>query len=131
MSAIPRRNPFRQFHLPLVQLSAVATFDDFLKIDMRVGEIVAVEAFPRAHNPSYKIRVNFGDELGEKWSAAQATNYTPEELMGRRVVAVVNSPPKNIAEFQSECLILGVPGDDGQVSLLTPSRPAPPGGRVY
>jgi tRNA-binding protein len=109
----------------------MATFDDFQSIDMRVGEIVAVEDFPRARNPSYRIRVNFGGEFGEKWSAAQATNYTREELIGRQVVAVVNFAPKNIAGFMSECLILGVPGEDGQVSLLTPSRPAPLGGRVY
>jgi tRNA-binding protein len=104
---------------------------DLLNIDMRVGEIVAVEDFARARHPSYKIKVNFGGDLGEKWSAAQATNYTREELIGRRVVAVVNLAPRNIAGFMSECLILGVPGEDGQVSLLTPSRPAPLGGRVY
>jgi tRNA-binding protein len=109
----------------------MATFDDFQKIDVRVGEIIAVEDFPRARNPSYKIKVNFGAEIGEKWSAAQATNYTRDELVGKRVVAVVNFEPKNIAGFMSECLILGVPGEDGQVSLLTPSRPAPLGGRMY
>ena len=109
----------------------MATHDDFQRIDVRVGEIVAVEDFPRAHNPSYKIKVNFGAEIGEKWSAAQATNYTRDELLGKRVVAVVNFEPKNIAGFMSECLILGVPGEDGHVSLLTPSRPAPLGGRMY
>ena len=109
----------------------MASFDDFLKIDMRVGEIVAVEDFPRARNPSYKIKVNFGSDLGEKWSAAQATHYTRETLMGMRVIAVVNFEPKNIAGFMSECLILGVPGEDGKVSLLTPTRDAPLGGRVY
>jgi len=109
----------------------MASFDDFLQIDMRVGEIVAIEDFPRARNPSYKIKVNFGSDLGEKWSAAQATHYTHEALIGLRVIAVINFEPKNIAGFMSECLILGVPGEDGKVSLLTPTRDAPLGGRVY
>lgn len=107
------------------------TFDDFLKIDMRVGEIVEVEDFPKARNPSYRIRVFFGDEIGYRWSAAQATNYSKEELLGLRVIGVVNFVPKNIAGFMSECLILGVPGVDGNVSILTPTRPAYVGGRVY
>lgn len=106
-------------------------FDDFLKVEMRVGEIVEVEDFPRARNPSYKIRVFFGDEIGYRWSSAQAAHYAKADLLGLKVVAVVNSPPKNIAGFQSECLILGVPGVDGKVSLLTPTRPAEIGGRVY
>jgi tRNA-binding protein len=109
----------------------LCTFDDFLQIDMRVGEIVAVEDFPRARNPSYKIRVNFGGDIGEKWSSAQAAHYAREELIGRQVIAVVNFAPKNIAGFMSECLILGVPDADGKVSLLTTTRPAPIGGRVY
>ncbi len=107
------------------------TFDDFLKIDMRVGEIVEIEDFPRARNPSYKVRVFFGDEIGFKWSSVQAANYSREALLGRRVIGVVNFPPKNIAGFLSECLILGVPGTDGMVSLLSPTRPAAVGGRVY
>ena len=98
---------------------------------MRVGEIVAVEDFPRARNPSYKIKVNFGDEIGEKWSAAQATNYTREELLGRQVIGVVNFPPRNIAGFMSECLILGVPTEANKLSLLTPTLPAKIGGKVY
>lgn len=98
---------------------------------MRIGEIVKVEDFPKARNPSYKIRVFFGDDIGYKWSSAQATNYTKEELLGLRVIAVVNFPPRNIAGFMSECLILGVPGVDGKVSILTPTLPADIGGRVY
>lgn len=111
--------------------SAPATFDDFLRLDIRVGEIVEVQDFPRARNPSYKLRLYFGEEIGYRWSSAQAANYSKEELLGRQVIAVVNFPPKNIAGFQSECLVLGVPGIDGQVSLLVPSRPARIGGRVY
>jgi tRNA-binding protein len=107
------------------------TFDDFLRVDMRVGEIVEVQDFPKARNPSYKIRVFFGDEIGYKWSSAQATNYSKAELIGLRVIAVVNFPSRNIAGFMSECLILGVPGTDGNVSILTPTRLADVGGRVY
>jgi tRNA-binding protein len=111
--------------------AAPISFDDFLKVELRIGEIVAVEDFPRARNPSFKLRVNFGAAIGERWSAAQATSYDKDALIGMRVIAVINFPPKNIAGFASECLILGVPGVDGQVSLLTPSRPAELGGRVY
>jgi tRNA-binding protein len=111
--------------------TAQATFDDFLKLDMRVGEIVAVEDFPRARNPSYKVRVFFGDDIGSKWSSVQAAHYPKDELLGMRVVAVINFGPKNIAGFMSECLVLGVPGTDGKVSLLAPTRPADVGGRVY
>lgn len=106
-------------------------FDDFLKVDMRLGTITAVEPFPRARNPSWKITVDLGPELGERRTSAQATNYTPDELTGMRVLCVVNFEPKNIAGFKSEVLLLGVPGEDGEISLLTASRPAAPGGRVY
>lgn len=107
-------------------------FDDFLKVDIRVGVIVAVEDFDRARKPTYKIQVDFGEEIGRKWSSAQAKSvYTPAELIGKQVIAVVNLPPKNIAGFMSEVLILGVPGQDDEVALLTPSRPAKLGGRLY
>jgi tRNA-binding protein len=112
----------------------VIRYDDFDKVDMRVGEIIEVQDFPRARNPSYKIRVYFGEEIGEKWSSAQLTNYGKEELIGRQVIAVVNFAPKNIAGFMSECLILGVPcldEGDGKVSALMPSRPGVVGGRVF
>jgi tRNA-binding protein len=112
-------------------MSEPITYDDFQRVEMRLGEIVEVEAFPRARNPSYKIRVNFGAEIGYRWSAAQLTNYSQNELMGRQVIAVINFPPKNIAGFQSECLILGVPMDDGKVSLLSPTRPGVIGSRVF
>jgi len=107
------------------------TYDDFEQVEMRVGEIVEVQDFPRARNPSYKVRVNFGAEIGEKWSSAQITRYSKEELIGKQVIAVVNFAPKNIAGFMSECLILGAAMDDGSVSILTPSRPAVLGGKVY
>ena len=112
-------------------MSEPASYDDFLKLEMRTGEIVEVQDFPRARNPAYKVRVNFGANVGERWSSVQATNYAKDELIGRQVIGVVNLPPRNIAGFLSECLIIGVPGEDGQLSLLVPSRPAGLGGRVY
>ncbi|MFN8449532.1 MAG: tRNA-binding protein [Anaerolineae bacterium] len=90
-----------------------------------------MQDFPRARNPSYWARVNFGDEIGERWSSAQITKYSKEELIGRQVIAVVNFAPKNIAGFMSECLILGAPMDDGSVSILSPTRPAVPGSKVF
>ena len=108
------------------------TFDDFLKVDMRAGEIIAVEDFPRARNPSYKITVDFGPEIGVRTTSAQAkTGYEVDELMGKYVVAVVNFPPKNIAGFLSEMLILGVDAGDGTLSLLHPGRGTTKGARVY
>jgi tRNA-binding protein len=106
-------------------------FDDFLKVDVRVGMITEVEDFPRARNPSYKLTVDFGEEIGVKRSSAQVTTYTHDELRGRRVVAVVNFEPRNIAGFMSEVLVLGVPDADGNVVLLSPTRDVPVGGRMY
>ncbi len=108
------------------------TWTDFAKVDIRAGEIVAVEEFPRARNPSYRIRVDFGPELGVRETSAQAkTGYEREELLGKYVVAVVNFPPKNIAGFQSQMLILGVDAGDGTLSLLHPGRGTYKGARVY
>ena len=107
------------------------TFDDFEKVDIRAGVILEVEDFPKARNPSYKAKVDFGAEIGVKWTAMQATKYPKEELVGMQVVGVVNFSPKNIAGFLSEVLILGVPQPDGTVSILTPTRPAVLGGRAY
>ena len=109
----------------------MATYDDFTRLDIRTGVIVHVEEFPRARNPSYKVRIDFGPEIGTKWSSVQATNYTKDALVGMQVVAVVNFEPKNIAGFMSEVLVLGVPQEDGSLSLLTPSKAAKLGGRVY
>lgn len=108
------------------------SFDDFLKVDIRVGEVIKVEEFPRARNPSYKVEIDFGDSIGIKRSSLQAKkDYSPETLLGMQVIAVVNFAPKNIAGFLSEVLVLGVPAGDGGLSLLTPSRPAQRGGRLY
>ncbi len=107
------------------------TYDDFLKVDMRLGRVVGVGDFSKARNPSYKFEIDFGPEIGTKRSCAQLTNYSKDELIGRRIVAVVNFPPKNIAGFLSEVLILGVPMEGGVISLLEPRDEAIIGGRVY
>jgi tRNA-binding protein len=107
------------------------SYDDFLKVDMRVGRVLKVEDFPKARNPSYKFEVDFGPEVGVKHSAAQLTNYAKEELLGKQVIAVVNFPPKNIAGFNSEVLILGVDMEGGVVSMLQPRDEAIIGARVY
>ena len=106
-------------------------YDDFERVELRIGTVTAVEDFPLARNPSYRITVDFGPDLGERRSSVQATNYSEEDLLGAQVIAVVNFAPKNIAGFMSEVLVLGVPGRDGRISLLTPSRGAERGGRVY
>ena len=106
------------------------TFDDFLKVDMRVGRIVEVEEFPEARKPAWKLRVDFGPEIGVKRSSAQITNYERDELVGRRVIGVVNFPPKQIGPVRSECLVLGTYTADGTVLLLTPEPEAALGDRV-
>ncbi len=108
------------------------SFDDFLKVDIRVGQIVRAEPFPEARKPAYKLWVDFGDELGEKKSSAQITkHYSVEELPGRKVMAVVNFPPRQIGPVMSEVLVLGVPDEAGEVVLLTPDKDVPVGGRMY
>ena len=106
-------------------------YGDFEKVDIRVGVITEVEDFPRARNPSYRLTIDFGGEIGTKRSSAQITTYTHEELRGRQVVAVVNFEPRNIAGFMSEVLVLGVPDAEGNVVLLSPTREVPAGGRMY
>ncbi len=108
-------------------------FEDFEKVDMRVGKVVDVEDFPRAKNPSYRVKVDFGDSVGVKKSSLQARkDYTKEEMLGRYVVCVINFPPRNIAGFLSEVLVLGVPREDGGLCLLEPGRiPVPLGARVF
>ncbi len=108
------------------------SFDDFLKVDIRVGQITRVEPFPEARTPAYKLWVDFGGEIGEKKSSAQITrHYTPETLLGRQVLAVVNFPPRQIGKVMSEVLVLGVPDEEGEVVLLGTDHDVPLGGRLF
>ncbi|MDX1543765.1 MAG: tRNA-binding protein [Christiangramia sp.] len=103
-------------------------WNDFEKVQMRVGTIISAEAFPEARNPAYKLKIDFGDDIGEKMSSAQITRrYTQEELHGRQIIAVVNFPVKKIAGFKSECLVLGVMGENKDVVLLSPDQKVPNG----
>jgi tRNA-binding protein len=106
------------------------SFNDFLIVDMRVGRVVEVEEFPEARTPAWKLRIDFGDELGIKLSSARVTNYTREQLEGSLVVAVVNFPPRQIGPVRSEVLVLGALEDDGTVLLLRPDGDATPGARI-
>jgi tRNA-binding protein len=108
----------------------VIAYEDFAKVDMRVGRVVAVEEFPEARRPAWKLRIDFGPELGEKRASAQITNYAPEELEGRLVVAVVNFPPRQIGPVRSEVLVLGAVAEDHPVLLLEPDAGSQPGDRI-
>ena len=111
---------------------AQISWEDFEKVDVRVGEILEAEPFPEARRPAVKLLVGFGPEIGKKRTSAQLTaHYVPEGLIGRQVVAVVNFPPKRIAGFKSEVLVLGVPDEDGEVVLLVPDHGVPLGGRMF
>lgn len=108
------------------------TFDDFMAVDIRVGRVLRAEPYPEARKPAIKLWVDFGPEIGEKKTSAQLTvHYTPESLVGRRVVGVVNFPARQIGKFMSEVLVLGVPDDNGAVVLLTPDKDVPLGGRMF
>ncbi len=108
------------------------SYDDFQKVDIRVGRVVRAEPYPEARKPAIKLWVDFGPELGERKSSAQLTrHYTPEGLVGRQVLAVVNFPPRQIGKVMSEILLLGVPDAEGEVVLLEPEREVPLGGRMY
>jgi tRNA-binding protein len=106
-------------------------YADFQRVEMRVGKVLRAEPFPEARNPAIKLWIDFG-ELGERKSSARLTrHYTPADLIGRLVIAVTNFPPKQIAKFMSEVLVLGVPDPDGEVVLLQPERDVAPGGVVF
>ena len=108
------------------------TYADFEKVDIRVGRITRAEPFPEAKKPAYKLWVDFGPEIGEKRSSAQITrHYTPEALIGRQVLAVVNFPPRQIGKVLSEVLVLGLPDAEGEVVLIHPDHPVPVGGRLF
>jgi tRNA-binding protein len=110
----------------------IITFDDFLKVDIRVGVVVHAEPFPEARKPAIKLRIDFGPEIGEKKSSAQIVKYySPEKLLGKRVLAVVNFPPRQIGSFMSEVLTLGVPDEEGAVVLIAPDIATPIGGRLF
>jgi len=118
--------------LALMPETPPITFDDFLKVDVRVGRIVEVRPFPAARKPAYQLEVDFGGEIGRRRSSAQLTQrYTADELLGRQVLAVVNFPPRQIATFMSEVLVLGVPDAQGNVVLVQPAAEVPLGGRLF
>ena len=109
-----------------------ASFKDFLKLDIRCGTIVAAAPFPEARKPAYKLEIDFGAQLGTRKSSAQiTTHYQLDELIGKKVMAVVNFPPRQIGPFMSEVLTLGVPDAAGEVVLVTPDQPVPDGGKLF
>lgn len=108
------------------------SFDDFLKIDIRVGTVIDVQDFPEARKPAYKLQIDFGNEIGVKKTSAQITHhYTKETLLNRQVCAVVNFPAKQVGSFMSECLTLGFADDNGDIVLIAPDQKVPNGGRLH
>lgn len=108
------------------------SFDDFMKVDIRTGRVVKAEPFPEARKPAIKVWIDFGDEIGVRKTSAQITvHYTPEALIGRQVMGVVNFPPRQIGPFMSEVLLLGVPDENGAIVLVGPDSETPSGGRMH
>ncbi len=119
-------------HDPAALPGEPISFDDFLKVDIRIGTIVSAEPFPEARKPAYKLVIDFGPVIGTRKSAAQITeHYAIEDLPGTQVAAVVNFPPRQIGKFMSEVLTLGFPDAAGKVVLIRPSTPVPNGGRLF
>lgn len=117
---------------PAAEIADTIMFDDFLKVDVRVGTIVAVDPFPEARKPAFKLTIDFGPTIGRKRSSAQITeHYSPDTLVGRQVAAVVNFPPRQIGKFMSEVLTLGFPDTDGKVVLFAPDQAVPDGGKLF
>ena len=108
------------------------SFDDFLKVDIRVGQVIRAEPFPEARKPAIKMWIDFGDEIGERKTSAQITaHYDPQALVGKQVMAVVNFPPRQIGKFMSEVLVLGLPDETGEIVLIGPDDNVPVGGRMH
>ena len=111
---------------------AEISFDDFMKVDIRVGTVTRAEPFPEARKPAIKMWIDFGPDIGERKTSAQVTvHYPPETLIGTQVMGVVNFPPRQIGPFMSEVLVLGVPDEDGAIVLMRPTQPTPNGGRLH
>ncbi|NOD35280.1 MULTISPECIES: tRNA-binding protein [unclassified Ruegeria] len=108
------------------------SFDDFLKVDIRVGEVIRAEPYPEARKPAIKMWIDFGEEIGERKTSAQITaHYDPSALVGKQVMAVVNFPPRQIGKFMSEVLVLGLPDENGEIVLIGPDGKVPTGGRMH
>ncbi|WP_170558964.1 tRNA-binding protein [Ruegeria atlantica] len=108
------------------------SFDDFLKVDIRVGKVLRAEPYPEARKPAIKMWIDFGDEIGERRTSAQITaHYDPATLVGKQVMAVVNFPPRQIGKFMSEVLVLGLPDEKGEIVLIGPDDEVPVGGRMH
>lgn len=108
------------------------SWDDFAKVELRVGRIIKAEPFPEARKPAYKLLVDFGPEIGQRKSSAQVTGlYALDELLGKQVVAIINFPPKQIGPLMSECLVTGLPDEQGHVALCVPDRPVPLGAKLF